>query len=256
MVVLRPTLPRAEPALLQHRDVADAVLLGEIVGRRQPVPAAADDHHVVGGLRLGVAPRRLPARLPRSAWPIARRRSSASVSDLVIPGLSRDPAIASAELRHMDPGDKRRDDTQQSSVVSRSHSVRWPAYSFHSACLQLQVGGDRRPRRRRLLQHARAVERAQRIEQVERQPLGVLHRMALGVHVDVEALAGIAPVPDAVEAGGQERGLQQVGVGGTVGEAQLEAAGVGDADHVRAVVAAIGDGVGRPGGARERCAAH
>ena len=73
MVVLRPTLPRAEPALLQHRDVADPVLLGEIEGGRQPVPAAADDHDVVGGLRLGIAPHRLQPVLPRSAWPISEK---------------------------------------------------------------------------------------------------------------------------------------------------------------------------------------
>ena len=50
----------------------------------------------------------------------------------------------------------------------------------------------------------------------------------------------------------QERGLQQIGIGGAVGEPQLEAAGIGNADHVRAVVAGIGDGVGRPGRARQR----
>ena len=65
--------------------------------------------------------------------------------------------------------------------------------------------------------------------------------MAFGVHVDVEALAGIALVADAVEAGGQHRRLQQIGIGRAVGEAELEAAGIGNADHVRAVVAGIGD---------------
>ena len=59
-------------------------------------------------------------------------------------------------------------------------------------------------------------------------------------------------MPDAVETGGQHRGLQQIRVGRAVGEAQLEAAGIRDADHVGAVVAGIGHGIGRPGGARQR----
>ncbi len=50
----------AEPALLQHGHVPDAVLLGEVVRRRQPVAAAADDHHVVLGFWLGAAPRERP----------------------------------------------------------------------------------------------------------------------------------------------------------------------------------------------------
>ena len=58
-------IARSDPAFLQHRDVADAVLLGEIVGGRQPMPAAADDHDVVGGLGRGVAPGRLPELLAR-----------------------------------------------------------------------------------------------------------------------------------------------------------------------------------------------
>ena len=37
----------AEPALLQHRDIGDAVLLGEVVGGREPMAAAADDDDVV-----------------------------------------------------------------------------------------------------------------------------------------------------------------------------------------------------------------
>jgi hypothetical protein len=51
---------RAEIALLQHRHIGDAVYLGKIVGRGQPVPAAADDDHVIFRLRI----RRPPCRLP------------------------------------------------------------------------------------------------------------------------------------------------------------------------------------------------
>ena len=50
----------AEPALLDDRDIGDAVYLGEVVGGRQPVAAPADDHGVVGLLRRGIPPRPLP----------------------------------------------------------------------------------------------------------------------------------------------------------------------------------------------------
>ncbi len=50
----------ADPALLQHRDVGDAVLLGEVVRGREPVAAAADDDDVVLAPGLGIPPRGLP----------------------------------------------------------------------------------------------------------------------------------------------------------------------------------------------------
>ena len=60
---------------------------------------------------------------------------------------------------------------------------------------------------------------------------------------------------DAVEAGSDDGGGGQVGVAGTVGQAQLQPA-VGDAHHGRAVVVAVAD-VGRgPGGAGEGAAHH
>ena len=52
-----------QPALLDHGDVADAVVLREVVGGGQPVAAAADDHRVILRLRLRRAPGRRPARL-------------------------------------------------------------------------------------------------------------------------------------------------------------------------------------------------
>ena len=51
----------AEPALLQHRDIGEAVLLGEVIGGREPMPARADDDGVIGRLRLRVAPLLGPA---------------------------------------------------------------------------------------------------------------------------------------------------------------------------------------------------
>ena len=43
----------ADVALLEHRDVGDAVLAGEVVGGGEAVRAAADDHDVVGVPELG-----------------------------------------------------------------------------------------------------------------------------------------------------------------------------------------------------------
>ena len=56
-----PGIAAAEPALLQHRDIGDAVLLGEVIGGREPMSAGADDDRVIGRLRLGVAPLLRPA---------------------------------------------------------------------------------------------------------------------------------------------------------------------------------------------------
>ena len=72
-----------QPALFQDGDVGHAVVLGQEVGGGQAVPAAADDHGVVGGLGLRVAPEevRVLRELLRAHWaaPImsaSRRRSS------------------------------------------------------------------------------------------------------------------------------------------------------------------------------------
>ncbi len=53
---IAPGVAAADPALLQHGDIADAVLPGKVVRGGQPVPAAADDDDVVAFLRLGAAP--------------------------------------------------------------------------------------------------------------------------------------------------------------------------------------------------------
>jgi hypothetical protein len=55
-----PRVAAAEPALLEHRDPGDAVVLGQVICGRQAVAAAADDDHVVLGPRLRAAPGRLP----------------------------------------------------------------------------------------------------------------------------------------------------------------------------------------------------
>src|SRR3954469_9256004 len=52
-------------------------------------------------------------------------------------------------------------------------------------------------------------------------------------------LAGVEIALDAVESGGEGGGSGEVGVGGAVSAAQLDAVAVGDADEVGAVVAAV-----------------
>ena len=81
------------------------------------------------------------------------------------------------------------------------------------------------------------LEGAQCVEQVQRQRLGVLDRMAFRVHIDVERgpgsrLFSMPSRPAAIIAG-----LQQIRVGGAVGERSSEPPGCGDADHMGAVVA-------------------
>ena len=56
MVVLRPVLPPPRYPFSDDRDIGDAVLPGEIVGRRETVPATADNHRVVGVFGRCVAP--------------------------------------------------------------------------------------------------------------------------------------------------------------------------------------------------------
>ena len=58
-----PRVARADVALLEDRHVADAVVFREVVRGGQPVPAAADDDHVIRGLRRRVAPRGGPASM-------------------------------------------------------------------------------------------------------------------------------------------------------------------------------------------------
>jgi len=53
----------ADPALLEHGDVADAMLLGEVVGGGETVAAAADDDHVVFRAGLRAAPGRRPVAM-------------------------------------------------------------------------------------------------------------------------------------------------------------------------------------------------
>ena len=65
MVVLRPTLPRPIGPALEHRDVADAEVGRQVVGGREPVAAAADDHDAVARRAARPSPRRASSRAVR-----------------------------------------------------------------------------------------------------------------------------------------------------------------------------------------------
>ena len=67
-----PDVARADVALFQHRDTPHAVVLRQVVGRGQAMTATAHDHRVVGGLRAGVTPGRLPAALAGQGLPKQR----------------------------------------------------------------------------------------------------------------------------------------------------------------------------------------
>ena len=56
-----PGIAAAQPALLDHRHIGDAVVLAKIEGGGQPVAAGADDDHVVFLLRLARGPGPLPS---------------------------------------------------------------------------------------------------------------------------------------------------------------------------------------------------
>ena len=92
--------------------------------------------------------------------------------------------------------------------------------------LELQVSGDK-ILSERVAQHRAGFEGAQGVEQIERQAFDVSRFVGLGIHVDVEASARIALVADAVEPRRENCGGQQIRIDRAVGEAELEAAGIG-----------------------------
>ena len=60
-----PGVAAAKPAFLEDGDIGEAVLLGEVIGSREPVPARPDDDRLVRRLRLRIAPLLRPARIVR-----------------------------------------------------------------------------------------------------------------------------------------------------------------------------------------------
>src|SRR3546814_1340133 len=73
---IAPRIAAAEPTLLDHCHIADAVLLGQIIGRAQAVPAGADNHDVIFGFRLGIRPLLLPALVAAHRLAKEDRRST------------------------------------------------------------------------------------------------------------------------------------------------------------------------------------
>ncbi len=53
-----------QPAFFKDRDVRDALVLCQVVGRGKTVAAATDDDDVVMLFRLGIPPRAGPAAVP------------------------------------------------------------------------------------------------------------------------------------------------------------------------------------------------
>ena len=64
-----PGIAAAQPALLQHRDVAHAVILCQVVCRGQAMQAGTHDHHVVGLSWLRIPPLPIPIPLTAKAVP-------------------------------------------------------------------------------------------------------------------------------------------------------------------------------------------
>ena len=58
---IAPDIAGTEQPFFDYCDVSDAEFLGKIVGRRQPMPAAADDDHIIFRFWLGFTPRGFPA---------------------------------------------------------------------------------------------------------------------------------------------------------------------------------------------------
>src|SRR5580700_4551626 len=58
---IAPDIAETDTPALQHRDIADAVILGKIIGACQAMTATADDDDIIGRLGHRLAPSRAPA---------------------------------------------------------------------------------------------------------------------------------------------------------------------------------------------------
>src|SRR6185312_4506517 len=76
-----PDIARAEPALLDNGDIADAMFPGEIVGGGEAVAAATDDDDIVMALRFRLPPDRLPVAVARKGVGDERRKRIAHEPD-------------------------------------------------------------------------------------------------------------------------------------------------------------------------------
>ena len=62
-----PGVAAAEIALFEHRDIRDAMFLGQVVCGRKAVSACADDNDLIGFPRLGVTPGARPVSCGQQA---------------------------------------------------------------------------------------------------------------------------------------------------------------------------------------------
>ena len=111
---ISPGVATPQPAFFQDGDAAHVVLLGQVVGGRQTVAAAAHDHHVVGRGRLGAAPGTRPA--PVIAEGVAGEAEDRVASHRRIPYECRDrfscgPASSDAGSTYRAPADRVRGGT-------------------------------------------------------------------------------------------------------------------------------------------------
>src|SRR5690606_23841089 len=79
-----PALPEADRTLLDPGDIGDAVDTGVVMRDRTPLAAAADDDHVVMGLRLRLAPGGFPALVAAQPLP-EEAQSGIAVRDRLRP---------------------------------------------------------------------------------------------------------------------------------------------------------------------------
>ena len=63
------SIAATDVVFLEHGDVADAVVLGEVIGGGKTVPAAAHDYDIVRGLGVGIPPRARPTLVPAKGIP-------------------------------------------------------------------------------------------------------------------------------------------------------------------------------------------
>ena len=70
--------------------------------------------------------------------------------------------------------------------------------------------------------------------------------MLFGVHIQINRLTRVAFVSNAVEAGSSHRRLQQVWIGRTVHEPNLETARIGNTHHVSTIVTGVCNSIRRP----------
>ncbi len=97
-----PGIAAADPAFLDDRDVPHAVLGRHVIGGREAMSAPADDHGIVGGLRLGVAPLLRPAGVTGEALADEVRKGKTQRAEA--PGASLAAALSYRRLLRSSTG--------------------------------------------------------------------------------------------------------------------------------------------------------